>query len=431
MEVVTLLKARKIGFNACTLKYCSFGLLFLLAIALRLLLYKEINTDYTNYISPWYDYIKSNGGFAALKDNFYNYNPPYLYLIALTTYLPIPKLLALKGISMLFDFVLAFFAYLIVSLKYRRTTAAVTAALVILLTPTIVLNSAVWGQCDAIYTAFCLGSLFFLLKDRGGWACVFFALAISFKLQAIFFLPVLIIVLIKRKTSLRALITYFILILALCFVLLIPTLAAGRSLASILSVYPQQVTTGGMIPDDTGASNVSGGQNGQSSQAEEKLVLTYLSYNAPNMYEWVAPTSSPYWFYLGIVLAGLVVLLVGSMTWVSKVALTPSIIIHITLVLVLAIPFFLPRMHERYFYLADVVSIIYAFYVPRTYYLAVIIQMCSFCCYVPFLYHFGIFKLGLLALLELFAVIIVLASLIVTLFPAISDKLKGRRLTCA
>jgi Gpi18-like mannosyltransferase len=33
--------------------------------------------------------------------------------------------------------------------------------------------------------------LIFHFKERPAWACIFFGLAISFKLQAIFFLPVL------------------------------------------------------------------------------------------------------------------------------------------------------------------------------------------------------------------------------------------------
>jgi Gpi18-like mannosyltransferase len=420
MEVVTLLRAGHIGFNSRTLKYCAFGLLFLLALVLRLLLYKSINYDYVYYISPWYDHIKSNGGFAALKDNFYNYNPPYLYLIALVTYLPIPEMLALKGISIVFDFVLAFFTYLIIHLKYKRSTAACIGALVLLFAPTIVLNSAVWGQCDAIYTAFCLGCLFFLLKDRGGWACAFFSLAISFKLQAIFVLPVLLIVLIKRKTALKDYLKYLLLILAIFFVLLIPTLIAGRSLGSILSVYPAQIATGGVGTDIPGAPVVN------ASQAANVFLPTNLTYDAPSFYQWLPVAPGMYWMYAGILLAGLMVLLVSILVWTSKIALTPAIIVKIAFVLVLAIPFLLPRMHERYFYVADVVSIIYAFYTPRFYYIAIMVQICSFSSYVPFLYHVLLFDLRVIAGVVLVVVLITLADLVVTLFPDLLDKLKGR-----
>src|SRR6266702_4556681 len=177
----------------------ALAILFLLAIVLRVSLYHVVSSDYTFFLSQWYDFIQTHGGFAALKYNFSNYNPPYLYLLALTTYLPIPKLVAIKTLSVVFDGFLGLFTYLLLGLKFRRSYAAIIGVLVVLFAPTIVINSAAWGQSDAIYTAFCLGSLYFLLKERPGWASVFFGLAISFKLQAIFFLPVLLIVLLRRK----------------------------------------------------------------------------------------------------------------------------------------------------------------------------------------------------------------------------------------
>jgi Gpi18-like mannosyltransferase len=176
---------------------CAIGILFLLAIALRISLYHIETSDYSVFLSRWYDFIQTHGGFAALKYNFSNYNPPYLYLLALAAYTPIPKLVAIKTISVVFDAVLALFAYLILDLRYKHSLVPLIGALVVVFAPTIFINSAAWGQCDAIYTAFCLGSLYFLLKGRPAWACVFFALAISFKLQAIFFLPVLLMLLLK------------------------------------------------------------------------------------------------------------------------------------------------------------------------------------------------------------------------------------------
>lgn len=79
----------------------------------------------------------------------------------------------------------------------------------------------------------------------------------------------------------------------------------------------------------------------------------------------------------------MVVVLVGLLIVKSKKQLTSAMLLKVTLVFALAIPFLLPEMHERYFYLADVVSIIYAFYFPRYFYIAVIIQLCSLLSYAP------------------------------------------------
>jgi len=67
----------------------------------------------------------------------------------------------------------------------------------------VIINGAAWGQCDAIYTAFCLGSLYFILADRPAWACILFGLALSFKLQAVFFAPVLLLLFLRGKRAAR------------------------------------------------------------------------------------------------------------------------------------------------------------------------------------------------------------------------------------
>jgi Gpi18-like mannosyltransferase len=161
--------------------YLAIGLLFLAALVVRVALFHIVTGDYTMFLSRWYDFIKAHGGFAAMQYPFSNYNPPYLYLLAIVTYLPIPKLIAIKAISVVFDMVLALFAYLILRLKYYHLSLIPTiGALVVFFTPTVIINGSAWGQCDAIYAAFCLGSLYFLLRQRWGWACVFFGLAVAF-----------------------------------------------------------------------------------------------------------------------------------------------------------------------------------------------------------------------------------------------------------
>src|SRR5258708_1222499 len=234
---------------------CALGMMFLLAIVLRVSLYHVETSDYTVFLSQWYDFIQTHGGFAALKYNFSNYNTPYLSLLALTTYMPIPKLVAIKTLSVVFDGVLGLFTYLILSLKYRRSFASIIGALVIVFAPTIFINSAAWGQSDAIYTAFCLGSLYYLLKERPAWACVFFAFALSFKLQAIFFLPILFMLLLKRKLPLK----YLALIPLIFLLMLVPAYIAGRDAQSLLSIYAGQVTSSGV----SGAGQFNGGGTGR------------------------------------------------------------------------------------------------------------------------------------------------------------------------
>jgi hypothetical protein len=78
------------------------GVGILLAIALRLSLFDFTSADYHRFLSPWYDFIVNNGGFSALKYDFSNYTPPYLYLLTLAGYLPLPKLYAISWFRLLF-----------------------------------------------------------------------------------------------------------------------------------------------------------------------------------------------------------------------------------------------------------------------------------------------------------------------------------------
>ena len=425
-----------------------FIILFLLAIALRVSLYPIETSDYTVFVSQWYGFIQTHGGFAALKYNFANYNPPYLYLLAIATYLPVPELIAIKTISVVFDMMLGIFTYLIIGLKYRRSSAAIVGVLVVLFAPTVFINSAAWGQCDAIYTAFCLGSLYFLLTDRPAWACVFFGLAISFKLQAIFFLPVLFVLLLRRRLPLK----YLVLIPLVFLLMLAPSFIAGRDAGSLLTVYVGQVNNGGIQivrGSRFGKGNgqfineggiPGGGQffNGKGSAKGQQGIRivgpgggrpngrafpgangssTPFTADAPSWYQWLSVTAPSYWKWVGIGLAALLVAAVSALVWASKQRLTTELILKITLAFAIAIPFLLPQMHERYWYLADVASIVYAFYFPRLFFIAVIQQLCSLLSYAPYLINTAIVSLALVACAVLVIAMFTLTDLVLTLYP--------------
>lgn len=116
------------------------------------------------------------------------------------------------------------------------------------------------------------------------------------------------------------------------------------------------------------------------------------------------------------------IVFVGILILKSKQQLTPAILLKVTLVFALAIPFLLPEMHERYFYLADVVSIIYAFYFPRLFYIPVVVQLCSLLSYAPYFLNTQVVGLAYIAFAVLGITIIVLVDLLLALYPNIRKR---------
>ena len=146
-------------------KYGVFIFIYLaiFAIFIRFISFPIKSVDFVSALSVWYNFILHHGGITALKYNFTLYTPAYLYLLAITTYIPIYKLFAIKIISTIFDLLLAFFVFKIVHLKYENFVFSLFGFFAVLLLPPVVLNSAVIGQCDSIYTSFLMGSLYFIL----------------------------------------------------------------------------------------------------------------------------------------------------------------------------------------------------------------------------------------------------------------------------
>jgi Gpi18-like mannosyltransferase len=326
-------------------------LIVVLAVVIRVELFPFQSNDYRAFVAQWYDFISANGGFSALRYQFANYNVPYLYLIALLTYLPVPVLAGVKTISVLFDLLLAFYAYKLVALKYPRGWLPFAAAAVVSLLPTVVMNGSMWAQCDSIYAAFGLGGLYYAVRSRPWLACVFFGLALSFKLQIVFLLPVLAVLVLRRKIPWPALVAVPGVVLAMD----VPALLVGASPSQLLSVYTDQV--------------------GEYSQ---------LTLNAPNVYQLF--DFDPRVRTLGIFVTGVLVLALVLLAVISRAPLSVSRVVLLGTVFVILVPFFLPAMHERYFFLADVLSVIVAFYVPRRLWaVPVLVQFASAFSYVPFL----------------------------------------------
>ena len=101
----------------------------------------------------------------------------------------------------------------------------------------------------------------------------------------------------------------------------------------------------------------------------------------------------------------LVVAAIGTAVLLHRRPLSEPQILVLATSVVLAVPFFLPEMHERYFYLADVLTIVTAFYVRRFWVVAVVVSWCSLLSYAPFLWQRTVVALPLVSFAEFLAVI--------------------------
>ena len=346
----------------------------LLAIMVRYPLLPFKSYDYIVALRPWYEFIASNGNFAALKYDFSHYNVPYLYLLATVAcfFSDLHSLLAIKITSIIFDFVLAFFVYRCVRLKYREPNEdaiPILAALVALSMPTVVINSALWGQADAIYTAFLVACLYYLLAGRQAAAFIAFGVAFSFKAQSAFFAPFLLWLSIKKKVNWRCVLSPMVYLISI-----LPAWFIGRPLYDLLMIYPNQMA-----------------------HYEYKR---RLSLNAPNLYQWIP--NAYYDFYpVGIAFTAMVALGIAYFVYKSRVKITADRLVFLATFSVLIMPYLLPKMHDRYFFPADVIAIILAFYCPRYWYVPVVIGSVSALAYMPYLFYIFILPQWLPAVLLL------------------------------
>lgn len=300
-------------------------------------------SDYRVFLSQWYQTLDTQG-FGAFKQQFADYNYPYLYLIWLLTVVHAPSLIGIKALSMVFDLVLAIVAYRIVALRTDRFALRALAFGVIFLLPSVIANSAWWGQADAIYSALALGGVYLLLRaQRDGlshrayvvnslWACVLFGASLSFKLQAVFVLPVLAWLVLRGRLPWYALAA----IPAVFVAAVVPAVIAGAPWSDALSVYANQ----------TGS-------------------YKQLTLGAANLYQLIPIAGDVTWLaHLGIGLAAAVVAAFLAWSVWKKPAVTPTSIVVVATASAAIVPFLLPAMHDRYFYLAEILSVVAAFYLP-------------------------------------------------------------------
>ena len=332
----------------------TYGLL-IAAFALRSICLDYQTLDYQDFLSRWVEYYRINGGVKAFSAPLGNYNIPYMYFLCLFSYLPINDLYLIKLLSVAFDVGLAYAAMKLVEFVNDNENIRLASFFSVLLLPTVFLNGALWAQCDSIYAALALLGLWLALDEKPILSVLCFTLSFGFKLQAVFILPIMLVLLFTNKYKFWHLLLFPVFYVAL----VIPAVIMGKPFLETLTLYASQTTSIG----------------------------TGLNYNSPSVYALVKNVANQSAAANTGVIAALVFMaIVLALCLVKRKALGNKQIILASALLALGIPFLLPHMHDRYFFLADVLTVILAFvYFPWGISLAVLCQFASLLGYHAYL----------------------------------------------
>ena len=293
--------------------------------------------DFALFLNPWMNIIRERG-VASISGEYSAYTPPYLYLLnAASLIAPIfGPVVAVKLVNIPFFVATALGIGALVAEVTGDQDKGKVATAVTFVAPTLIINAFAIGQADAIFTSFLIGFILFAIRGKPTVASIMFGLALSFKLQAMFLSPLLLFLLLSKQMRFRDS-----LLIPLAYAaMMTPAALAGRPWSELFMIYA-----------------------GQAGMEHE------LSLNAPN----------PWWFlrwadYRVGLIAGLVAGGLAGAIIVAFSLRTKGQILLIATVCAVALPYVLPKMTSRYFFVADLLVLALAFTRPGVWPAAILIQ---------------------------------------------------------
>ena len=331
--------------------WVSYGWLVMVIATLVGLYLRNTQRGFETYdmvydFTPWYKHLQANGGFVGIATVHTDYPVTYLYILAVLSYLPASAIAKIKVVTAVFEIFAGIVVYFYVKNIFPRPEKrylAVLAYLCFYFLPSVILNGAVWGQVDIIYTCFLLICLYFLAIEKFDLAFLAYGFAFAFKLQAIFFLPFLGMHFLKtRKYSF----TQVLWIPLVLIVTALPAILLGRPAEEVFGVYLGQI---GSYPRTV--------------------------FNFGNIYNFLPDNYALYalpgvFLTLFLLLVGLFIVLRS-----RKLKLSPNNLPDFALLSILICVSFLPGMHERYMFAAVVIAVLYLFAHPRNFYIPLLLWL--------------------------------------------------------
>lgn len=322
-----------IGFCEKYLDIIFLAVIAFLGMYMRIRMFPFFHSDLTEYFIPWYDQLKADGGLAGLKYYTGDYNYPFPTMLALLTYLPVDKFVAIKSLSIFFDVVLAVFAGLIAeaaygeSMKFKRKSFVIAFAFTFL-SPLVMLDSAYWGQNDSIYVSFVFIAIYLMIKDKYFWSLFVYGIAFAVKIQALFIFPLFVLIYFLNKKF--SFLYFFSIAFGFIAASLPGMIISGEGLGGCIRIYMEEV-------------------------GEER----WLSQNFPNIYYWFSAKHYDLYKVLGICFTLFVFIIVCYYLYRKGKKLNADGIIGMGIWCVLTCVYLLPKMHKRYGMIAEILCMIW------------------------------------------------------------------------
>lgn len=356
-------------------KYLFPVIIIIIGFSIRFSLYDIESLDFKRFLSVWFDSIKDNGGFSGLSAVESNYSPAYLFFMSILTYIPLPSMVLVKSLSCIGDVFLAIYVKKCVDKIFPDKNYGIYSFAIAFLLPTVIINSSMWAQSDALFTAGLIACLYYFLSERPFAASIAFGIAFCIKLQAVFFAPFLLILVLKGKLKIR----YIPLMLAPYLLFCIPSLIAGRGLMDLLLIYVGQTGT-----------------------------YSSVSLGCANLYIWISETAYGPELILPIILFAVsIIFCFVYYVWRKRVELNREMLFLLALFSSMLMPFILPLMHERYFFVADILMIIFAFMYPKKLFIPIIQWLTSLYVYCHYFYIIDFMPTGFLGIATFINIVLV------------------------
>ncbi len=346
--------------------------LFTLSYVIRILLADYISDDYLCFLSEWIKEYQS----LSLQDCFIqqvgNYAPFYNYFLILVSRLPISSLYLIKTLSFYIEVATAIIVMkLIAVVKKDKANPVHLAIALLLLIP--LLNTSQWAQCDVVYSFFAIAGIYFAVQHKSIWCFVMMGFGLAMKLQILLVYPVVLILLLCRNSNGEKYLYWrHIWLTPLVFIVInIVSVFFGGSIFKVFEIYFNQIFVG---------------NEGQA-----------LWGNCANLFLATGLiTKTSIWYsiltfiFISIVIA-ILTFIILRVCKTKRNQLEARDVIFLSAFIPMICVFFMPKMLDRYYYIAEIFMFVYLMITQDKISLHSYILL-EYGVLITYMYYFKIFK---------------------------------------